>query len=198
MKRIGTKGFTLIVFFIVIAGLGYYTYLHNNTAGNQEVPEKSEKESLLNYDFENDYPKTVRETVKLHCRYLKCAYNNEFSEEELFTVNQQMRKLFDAELIEHNPEDEQLQKLKEEIQLYVDNKRKFISYSLAEASQIQYNTEEGADYAKIKVTIVLKLESAIVSGEEEYILRKDADGKWKILGWQAVNNKEAEDKGDAK
>lgn len=197
MKKIGTKGFTLIVFLIVIAGLGYYTYLHNNAVGNQEVPEKSEKDTLLNYDFENDYPKTVRETVKLHCRYLKSTYNNEFSEEELFIINQQMRKLFDDELIEHNPEDKQLQKLKEEVQLYADNKRKIISYSLAEASQIQYNTEEGKDYAKIKVTIVLKLESSNVTGEEEYILRKDADNRWKILGWQAVDNKDAEDKGDA-
>lgn len=197
MKKIGTKGFTLIVFLIVIAGLGYYTYLHNNAVGNQEVPEKSEKDTLLNYDFENYYPKTVREAVKLHCRYLKSTYNNEFSEEELFIINQQMRKLFDDELIEHNPEDKQLQKLKEEVQLYADNKRKFISYSLAEASQIQYNTEEGKDYAKIKVTIVLKLESSNVTGEEEYILRKDADNRWKILGWQAVDNKDAEDKGDA-
>lgn len=197
MKKIGTKGFTLIVFLIVIAGLGYYTYLHNNAVGNREVPEKSEKDTLLNYDFENDYPKTVRETVKLHCRYLKSAYNNEFSEEELFIINQQMRKLFDDELAEHNPEDKQLQKLKEEVQLYADNKRKIVSYSLAEASQIQYNTEEGKDYAKIKITIVLKLESSNVTGEEEYILRKDADDRWKILGWQAVDNKDTEDKGDA-
>lgn len=197
MKKIGTKGFTLIVFFIMMIGLGYYTYLNNNTGKRYEVPEASEKVALLNYDFETDYPKTVRETVKLHCRYLKAAYNSELTEDELFTVNKQIRQLFDEELLSYNTPEKQLQGLKDEIQYYIDNKQKFVSYSLAEASQVQYNTEGDKEYAKMKVTIVLKADTATVSGDEEYILRKDKDGNWKILGWQTVGNNTTEVKEEA-
>lgn len=196
MKKMGTKGFTIVIMLIVILGLAYYTYLNNNANNRQETSEETETEKLLNYDFESNYPKTVRETVKLHCRYLKSAYNNVFTEEELFTINRNVRELFDEELLKNNAEEDQFQRLKNEIQLYEENKQKFVSYSLAEASQVQYNTEDGVEYAKMKVTIVLKVDSSTMSGEEEYILRKDEQGRWKILGWQSVSKNTTEDGGE--
>ena len=39
----------------------------------------------------------------------------------------------------------QLQNLKDEIKLYEDSKWKFVSYSLAEASQVENNTEDGKE-----------------------------------------------------
>lgn len=197
MKKIGTKGFTTIILLIMIIGLVYYTYLNNTTSNRQGASTETEAEQLLNYDFQNNYPKTVRETVKLHCRYLKCAYNNAFTEDELFTVNRNIRQLFDEELLQHNDEDKQLQGLKDEIQLYADNKQKIVSYSLPEASQVQYNTEDGKEYAKMKVTIGLNVGSDTMSADEEYILRKDENGRWKILGWQAVQKNTTESEGDA-
>ncbi len=197
MKKRSVKGFTTIVLLVMIIGLAYFTYLNNTVNNRQEISERTETEKLLNYDFENDYPKTVRETVKLHCRYLKSAYNNAFTEEELFIVNQNTRQLFDEELLQNNAEDKQLQGLKDEIQLYDDSKQKFASYSLAEASQVKYNTENGKEYAKIKVTIGINTGSGVLSEDEEYILRKDKDGRWKILGWQIMNKSTTEKEGDA-
>lgn len=196
MKRTGNKGFTTVVLLMVIAGLGYYTYLGNHTNNRRDVSKNTEAEQLLTYDFENDYPKTVRETVKLHCRYLKCAYNAGFTEDELPVVNRQIRQLFDQELLEFNSEEAQLQDMKEDIRLYDEKKQKFTSYSLGEASQIVYNTENDRDYAKIKITIVLRVDTVNMSTDREYILRKDENDRWKILGWQAVTTN-AGNEGDA-
>lgn len=52
------------------------------------------------------------------------------------------------------------------------------------------------DYAKIKVKVMLRVDSAPGEAEEEFILRKNDEGQWKILGWQAVKES-SEDKGDA-
>lgn len=196
MKKIGTRGFTTIVLLLMIGGLAYYTYLNDRARNRQEEEQSSETQQLLEYDFANDYPKTVRETVKLHCNYLKNAYNDKFTEDELFTVNKQIRQLFDDELLAINTEDKQLKGLKDEIQLYKDNKQKFVSFALAEGSQVQYNTEDSVEYAKIKVSLIIKVGSASASVDEEYILRKDSEGKWKILGWQRINNPSSEEKGD--
>lgn len=196
MKKIGTRGFTTIVLLLMIGGLAYYTYLNDRARNKQEEEQSSETQQLLEYDFANDYPKTVRETVKLHCNYLKNAYNDKFTEDELFTVNKQIRQLFDDELLAINTEDKQLKGLKDEIQLYKDNKQKFVSFALAEGSQVQYNTEDSVEYAKIKVSLIIKVGSASASVDEEYILRKDSEGKWKILGWQRINNPSSEEKGD--
>ena len=192
MKKDGTKIFTIVVFIVVFAVLLFYVFVNNNSTQNKKTEETSEKDTLLTYNFEDDYPKTAREVVKMHCKYMKNAYNGVFTEDELFTVNQQIRKLFDEELLQYNTQDEQLAGMKKEIEQYKENKKKFLSYTLAEASQVEYNTEEGKDYAKLKVTISQKVDSLSVSAEQEYILRKDADGKWKILGWQAVTNSTTE------
>lgn len=198
MKKMGTTKFIILVLVIMMIGLAYYTYLNNHAQNQKTETTQTEKEQLLEYDMLEKYPKTVRETVKLHLRYLKAAYNDEFTEEELFTVNKQIRQLFDEELLENNTPDVQLQGMKNEIQLYKENKQKFVSYSLSESSQIQYNTEDGKEYAKMRVTLVLKINGSTVSGDEEYLLRKNQDGKWKILGWKATTNDTLDEKGDAK
>lgn len=196
MKKKGANTFTVIVSILVIACLAVYVVISNQTKQTTSGDDASEVEKLLSYDFEEDYPKTVKETVRLHCRYMKCAYNNEFAEDELSQMNKQVRNLYDQELLDYNEEDAQLDALKQDIQYYVDNKQKIVSYSYGEDSQIEYNTEDQIDYAKIRVTVLLRVDSAPGEAEEEYILRKNDQGQWKILGWQAVN-KNSNDKGDA-
>lgn len=194
------KGFTIFIFLVAIVALGYYVHLSNKSPDHQNVTENSEKDILLNYDMEVDYPKTVRETVKLHCRYLKYIYSDEFmknaTEDDIFTMNQQMRKLFDEELLAINSPDDQLQALKDEMALYRANKQKIVSYTLAEASQIEYNTQDDAEYAKMKVTVAMTVDGASLVADQEYILRQDEEGNWKILGWQTLQN--AKNEGDAK
>lgn len=198
MKKQKTNVFTFRVILIVLAVLTVYFVVGNRAKKGPDAEDSSEVDKLLNYDFTDQYPKTVKETVRLHCRYMKCAYNNEFTEEELKKANQQIRNLYDDELLDYNEESAQLASLKEDIQYYADNKQRIISYSFGEDGQIEYNTENNIDYAKIKVTVLLRKDSSSAKGQEEYILRKNDNGEWKILGWQAVKDSSTEDKGDAK
>lgn len=184
-KKGGVQGFTIAMFIVIIVVVAFYSVMTNRFGSRPEEESSSEVDKLLNYDFVDNYPKTVRETVKLHCRYMKCAYNDNFTKEQLYTVNQNMRQLMDTELLSINTEESQLKALEKDIQFYIDNKQKYVSYSLAEASQIKYNTENDVEYAKIRVGTMLRVDGATVKGDQEYLLRKDAQGRWKILGWQA-------------
>ena len=184
-KKGGVQGFTIAMFIVVIVVVAFYSIMTNRFGSRPEEQSSSEVDKLLNYDFVDNYPKTVRETVKLHCRYMKCAYNDNFTKEQLYTVNQNIRQLMDTELLAINSEESQLQALENDIQFYIDNKQKYVSYSLAEASQIKYNTENDVEYAKIRVGTMLRVDGATVKGDQEYLLRKDAQGRWKLLGWQA-------------
>lgn len=194
-KTTGIKGFTTVILLFVIIGLLFFTYLSNRTNKSPDVTTDSEAQQLLNYDFENEYPKTPRETVKLHCDYLKNVYGDKFAEEDLYTVNKNIRQLFDMELLEINAENEQLKKMKDELLLYKENKQKIVSYSLPEGSQVEKNTENGVEYAKMKVTLNFRVGSSPVSATQEYILRKDSMGQWKILGWQTISS--SNNKGEA-
>ncbi len=193
-KKAGTKGFAIAVVIIAIGVLLFYITLSNrmnNFSGRNNVKNTSEIEKLLNYNFDEAYPKTVRETVKLHCRYMKMAYNNEFSKDELFDANRKIRELFDDELLNYNTEEAQLKSLENDIQFYKDNKQKYVSYTLPEASQITYNTEDGVEYARLRVGVIIRVDNATMKGDQEYLLRKDKLGRWKILGWMADTNSDA-------
>ena len=184
-KEAGTKGFAIAAIIVVIGVIGFYFAMSNRMSGKQRVKNTSEVEKLLEYDFQDDYPKTVRETVKLHCRYMKMAYNNEFSKEELYDANKKIRELMDDELLAINSEDAQLKSLESDIQFYIENKQKYVSYTLPEASQIQYNKDNDVEYAKLRVGVIIRVDNATVKGDQEYLLRKDSMGRWKILGWMA-------------
>lgn len=190
------NAFAIIVFFLVAVGLVVYVIVGNRAKQGQDVKDTSEVEKLLKYDFQENYPKTVKETVRLHCRYMKCAYNNEFAEDDLQEVNEKVRNLYDDELLEYNREDEQFASFQQDVEYYGENKQKIVSYSYGEDSQIEYNTENDTEYAKMIVSVMLRLDSGASSVEEEYILRKNAQGQWKILGWKPVTKTDGE--GDKK
>lgn len=186
MKK-GTARYSIFVFVMVIAGLAYYFYLSNRPQKSPDLKTHTDAQIMLEKNLDEDYPKTVRETVKYHCNYLKYSYNDKYSDDELVLVNRQIRKLLDEELLEINDEDTQLQGLKKEIQQFKDEKKKFVNFSLAEGSQVQYNTEGDIEYASIKVTLGIQVSGSAATVEEEYLLRKDSTGRWKIMGWQVSN-----------
>lgn len=195
MKKKKTNTFAPLILLMVIAVLGYYTYLSSHSKTQQEkAPVKTDKENLLDYNLEEDYPRTVRETVKLYCKYTKLAYSGKCSDEDLYKINLKMRELLDDELLELNSTDKQLQGLKFDIALYEEKKQKFVSYTLEEASMIQYNTENDKEYAKTKVTFNITVGMSAATVDQEYLLRKDDQGRWKILGWNNIPVKK--NKGD--
>ena len=78
MKKQKASAFTFRVILIALAVLVVYFIVSNRTKEGPDAEDGSEVEKLLNYDFADQYPKTIKETVRLYCRYMKCAYNNEF------------------------------------------------------------------------------------------------------------------------
>lgn len=199
MNKQGTKVFTLVMFLIAIAALGVFTYLSDKSSNNRNNTDVSEKDILLGYDMDGQYPKTARDAVVLHCRYMKYIYGEEFekdyTEDDLFAMNEKMRLLYDEELLGINSPEIQLQMMKDEIALYKANKQRYVSYTPSEVSQIEYNTDNGIEYAKMRVSVAMTIDGASFSADEEYILRKDAEGKWKILGWQAINQNDTTEEG---
>ena len=52
--------------------------------------------------MENNYPKTVRDVIKLYTRYLKCLYNEKLSDEDIEALNKKMRELYCEKLKNYN------------------------------------------------------------------------------------------------
>lgn len=170
--------------------LGMY-YKMNHTAPSKEkevmIPQTT-VEKLLLMDVENEYPATAKAVLKLYSEYSKCFYDGEHTEEELEKLLTKYRMLLDEELLANNPIEEQLQTLTSEIQAFVKEEKVILSYYWPEEPAVTQYTKSGQDYASSIVCYTLKKGSSTVEeSKQKFVLRQDADGKWKILGWGLLN-----------
>ena len=180
--------FRFVVIAVVAALIVLAVYIrltnHSKNSDQQAEANMTEVQVLEQYDFENLYPKTARDVVKLHCRLLKCMYNEELTEEELEQLNRQARQIYASDLLDANEETEQFRSLLQEVEEFQEAGKRYISYSVDPEEDVVYQTnEENENMALIYVTNNMKEGSDTNEIHERYLLRQE-DGNWKIVGWQ--------------
>ena len=160
-----------------------------NTKNSQIV---SEVDKLLNKDLEESYPYTAREVVQLFIRIQKCYYNETWNEQEFVKLAYMATELFDEELNNANSFDEYYEDLKSEVKQY-DEENKIINRTIIDkSSEVVYSTVEEQRYASLNCTYYLKSDKGTSKVVETYILRKDENDHWKILGWKEYEESEWE------
>lgn len=172
----------LVIMAIVV---GFYEY----TAKKSDATQVSGKEYdvLVNKDLEYAYPETPGEVVKLYARMVKCMYSGDLSDKELKKLMEKQRLLLADSLLENNPLDEQLERLKEDVKDYEDDDKSIITYKVASSDDVTYSKESGKQYAVLQATFTVKAEKKYEKTFEEFTLCKDKIG-WKITGWTLAND----------
>ena len=109
---------TVIVVVMVVLVLGYYAYISNRKAVELQNTKVSEADRLILEDIENNYPKKPRDVVKLHIRMLQQIYAEELSDDKLSKMVDQMRLLYDDQLLNNqgNSKEEQVSSINAEIE----------------------------------------------------------------------------------
>ena len=188
------KYITLIIVLVLIAlGIVYYYYISttdNKIENKSPDSSASEVEKIINKNLDDSYPATPREVVDLFSRILTCYYGEKYSDSELEALVSQSRKLFDEELLNANPLDTYLENLKEDINDYKKNKRSISTYMVEESADIEYKTFQSHYYANVDTVYYVKGKDGTERTFETYTLRKDSNGKWKILYWSITENDE--------
>lgn len=173
-----------VVIAVVCVGLivGLYYYFTNYKRGSvEDMVELNEVQKIITYNLDSDYPATPRETVKLYNRIITCFYNETYTDKELEQLADQARKLFDEELIANNPRDEYLRALKADIEEYHEKSRTITNSSVCKSNEVNYQTVDGAECAYVSSTYFINEKKKYSRTNQMYVLRKDADGHWKIL-----------------
>ena len=179
------NGVKSIVVVVVCAALclGYYYYLTQKDSGKEQ--ELSEVEMVVSKDLEKSYPKTAREVVKFYNRILSCYYSQDYTQGQLEQMTEQARFLMDEELKENNPQKNYLQAVQAEVDSFEEDKKSISNITVEGSKEVEYKTKNGRDYAYVDVSYFMKSnkkgqKSGRVS--QTYILRKDENSNWKILG----------------
>lgn len=197
-QRKNTKKSTLrtILLMMVIAILVIFVYYQgvNKERPIQEVTQKSEIDILLQKDLKEKYPATPREVVKLYLRITQCYYNEKLSKEELTGLAKQAYALFDDELREKNTWDDYVERLKTDISEYAESEKKMDHYSIDKGSAVRHYMKDGKEYASLMTKIVFMDPKYKYNMSEQFILRKDQENRYKILGWKMAEEADIDEK----
>lgn len=166
--------------------LGYYYYVSNrNSESNVEetTTEVTVVQQLLLKDISKDYPPTPKEVIKLYSDITVAFYTQEYTEEELKGLALKLRELYDIDLVMANPEDTYLASLYGELNRFKEQGVSFSSYNTSAATDVEYFDKDGRKCARMTVTFTVKQGTQVGLTKEVFVLRKDDEGHWKILGW---------------
>lgn len=140
--------------------------------------------------------KTPKSAVKFYSEIIECLYNESPSDEEINQLGTKARAVLDEELNNNNPTENYLIELNKDVLEYSKSNRIIISYTVDATDDVKYYTQDNKEYAVVNATYTLRETDTFTKANEEYILRKDEEGYWKILGWRISSNGTTDDKND--
>lgn len=176
---------------------GFFFFSQNQ---NETEKELTKIETVITKDLEKNYPKTPRAVMDFYQKIIMCYYTENPTDAELEKLCEQMRGLMDEDLLLVNPKDEYYASVKADIAKYKEENRKLFSAKVCSTNEVNKVLDDKGDgvvehIAYVKTSYYMK-----VDGQEpgytyqEFVLRQDENGDWKILVFYKIEGDESDDK----
>lgn len=190
MKKYIKIGITTAIVVCFIVGC-YYYMAHRETKAAEDDVEVTQLHEVLAKRLDSAYPPTPREVVKFYNRIIECAYSGEYDTKQFDDLTVQARKLMDDELLENNPQNDYKLQLQKEVAAYKDNSARILQTSVCDTSEVEYGEIDKRKCAFVRATYFIRQgKSDFSKTYQKYLLRQDADGKWKILAYGLTDRPE--------
>ena len=153
---------------------------------------------LLAKDLNSKYPATPTEVVKLYWRINKCIYNEGMNDKEFDQLLEQLRTLYDEEFLstEGNSFEQMSAGLKTDKEQRQKNKETLSSYVVQKNNDITEAEIDGKLCATVATSVLVKPKKGkSTKTYEQFMLRKNEQNNWKILGWKQIDANAAADIG---
>lgn len=194
-KKTNLKNFIILIVLALLI-VGAFVLVANRGSKKDETPVMmTAVEEVLSRNLDKNYPATPKEVVKMYSEITRCFYAEEYTEDQLLKMAEQSRKLFDDELRANQTDEQYVMNLNSVIYNYQEQKRIISSFSVASASDVEYYDFKGDKWARLMAVYTIKTDHVFDTSKEEYLLRKDAEGHWKIFGWRVMEEDDAENEG---
>lgn len=186
MKKYRPALFALV---LVLFGVGVFFFVTRKPAGEEGTTTVSDLGKLVEKNYERNYPATPREVAADYSDIIMYLYNKECSDSDIEKLANTARKLMDDELLAQNPLKAHIAGLKSDVAKFKKDSVEIVSYTLPSISEVTYFTFENADCAGVKVSyFIKKTDSTFSKTFQQYLFRKDSNGKWKIYGYKKVDS----------
>lgn len=181
---------TMAATFIMLLAMVLYFYIDSQSVKEDEKPvgKVSNIDTVLSKNLETNYPITPREVLKYFTELQMCLYNEKPDNEQTVKLSYQLISLLDDELRENNNLEQGYQKyyenLEKEMKEFFAINKVIQKVVLDSSKDVIYSTIKESQYATLNCTYWLKADLGSEKLIQTYILRRDDEKKWKILGWK--------------
>lgn len=186
MKKVRTI-IVLIVFIAFVVGV-FYVFSNRDTKSEEDAVTTTvtAMDSLLSRNMSINYPPTPREVVKYYSDLSVELYKGSYSEEDLNKIADRFLILYDEELAKNQTD--YAGSLKKSVQDYKDQGVTISEYTISSSVDVETFSQDGYDWARLYVTYrfrqELKGNISYQNAEQVFLLRKDAEGHYKIYGFE--------------
>jgi len=191
MMRKGPKSAAVLAVMVITVFALYY-YLVNKVERSLPEVETTAIQDVLLRNLETDYPATVREVIKYYNEIMSCYYSESPTDEELKDLADKALELYDTELVNFQSEEMYLADLKTEIAGFASSGTVLSHVALSSSTAVDYFTYNGRECAQIRCIYTMRQKTSMMTIKEIYVLRKDDNGRWKILGWTPAEDETTE------
>lgn len=174
---------------IVLVSVNFYLSIKRKQPVVKNKMDVSYMLEEIKQNIDEDYPSNPLEVVNIHNRLMDILYGKELADEEVELVAHLQRKLYWEKLLLLNPEDKQLEEIKNELLLNKEKNTKVISSKVIES---RYNTSENFIAKVIHYTNKEDILRKYIL-KEEFNEGPNNQKQWKIYGWKELGSSKAQE-----
>lgn len=182
---------------ICVICAGFFLFSQGNQVNEKDL---TEIEKVIVKDLDNNYPKTPREVVKFYNRIVKCYYGDKPTEDQLNKLVDQMLCIMDDDLLLVNTRDVYYSSVVQDIAQYKAEKKQLVSTDVCSSNDVKYVTDdkngeaEKDELAYVNASYFINTDGKFAYTYQQFVLRQDDDGRWKILTFYQVEGEDSDDK----
>ena len=188
-----------MMLFMVVVLVGVYLAItrrnkeetSTDQAASRSIQDMTDTQKLIAEAAYKEYPSTPVQVLKYYNDITTCFYNDDYTEDELMQLARISRRMLDVELVAQQSDDSYFSQLKKDIanlKMQGDYGTTIYKIDVTPSMDVDYFEHEGYECARLYDTFTLK---QMVSGtiyypvvRYIYVMRRDEDGHWKILGFK--------------
>ncbi|MCR5716238.1 MAG: hypothetical protein K6G23_05285 [Lachnospiraceae bacterium] len=176
------QGATFLV--IVVAVILLYYHMSNRMTPTEGTEVPTAVQEVLLKNLNKEYPATPREVMKYYMEIQKCMYNDDYTEEEFKQLALREMELYDEELCSLQEETAYLSGLQSEITQFKEDGKRMYDTWVSASTDVEYYALYGRECANMEGIYYIRTGVNLGHSGYTFVLRKDEEGHWKILGWK--------------
>lgn len=176
---------------------GFFFFSQDNKEREENL---TEIEKVIVKDLKKDYPKTPRTVVQFYNKIVKCYYGDKPTDEQLNDLVDQMLLIMDDDLLLVNSRDDYYNSVVKDIAQYKEENKQLVSTDVCDSNDVKYITDdkdggtEKDKLAYVNASYFIKTDGEFGYSYQQFVLRQDEEGRWKILAFYQIEGEESDDK----